>query len=346
MPSIITSTLDNYFENTPIGSIQRAIGNNLYGIDHRKVKNAVPLNKDLYGYTFFVRPQLNLQAANIRNERRLYSLLSEESMSIQRHIRTLLDPRLFQSDLKCSLTDNEQAFIPMLSNNLISISGWPDITAPTYTSKAGLYNEGYSQVDGIAKYYETFDIDTTFQNTKGDPVTYLFYVWLYYSTLVFEGKLTPYIDFITENELDYTTRIYRIVTDRRRKVVTKIIATGACFPITVPVGIFGDYNKSKPYIEQQDISIRFRCMGAEVFDDILLKEFNKTVEIFNTGMIDDEDRESNMMVIPPEYLSYLNHKGYPYINTESNELEWWIRISEFEKVKKKNFIPKILQEKV
>lgn len=326
-------SLDDYFQSTPVGSIDKAIGNNLFGINHRQVPGAVPSNKDTYGLTFFVRPQLNLQADNIRNARIFYPLLSENSLTIQRFIRTTLDPRLmtgytFGSDkipaIKCPMVDELQAFIPILTNNLNAISGWPDIVAPTFTSKPGLYNEVYSQVDGITRNFEAFDIDATFRNTRGDPILYMFYVWMHYSAMVFEGKLMPYVDFITENEIDYNTRIYRLVLDQNRNIVKKIAATGVSFPISAPTGSFFDYNVDKPFNDQnKDISVRFKCLGVDYQDDILIKEFNMTVAIFNSSMADGV-RDSTMVLLKKKTAHMFNNRGYPRINPTTNEMEWWV----------------------
>jgi hypothetical protein len=167
---IVPYTLDDYFSSTPIGSVDRAMGNNLYGINHRQTPGLVPSNKDTYGLTFFTRPQLNLQADNIRTERKFYSLLSKNELSMQRYIRCMLDPRLnvgvnvkhLASDsaredkvvytypaVTTPLIDVHQAFIPVLTNNLITLSGWPDVTAPVFESDAGMYKESYAQVDGL-----------------------------------------------------------------------------------------------------------------------------------------------------------------------------------------------------
>jgi hypothetical protein len=274
-----------------------------------------------------------MQADNIRNLRQFSPLLTKETLSIQRFIRTTLDPRLmtgymFDSykvpAIKCPMVDNNQAFIPILTNNLNTLSGWPDIVAPTFTSKPGLYNEAYSIVDGISRNYESFDMDATFRNTRGDPIIYMFYIWLQYMSSVFEGRLVPYIDFITENEIDYNTRIYRLVLDQNKEVVRKISATGAAFPISVPTGSFFDFNSEKPYNDQnRDISIRFRCMGAEYQDDILIKEFNQTVVVFNPEM-DDRFRDRYMLKVSKNTIMMFNNRGYPRINPSDNTLEWWV----------------------
>lgn len=335
MPSniIVPYSLDDYFQSTPIGSIDKAIGNNLYGLNHTQVQGAVPSNKDSYGLTFIVRPQLNMQADNIRNVRLFYPLLTDSTRSIQRYVRCLLDPRLIEGYnflgtksklLACPIVDNQNAFFSVLTNNLNSVSGWPDIVAPTHTSKPGLYAEAIAIVDGISRNFEVFDLDVSFRNTRGDPILYLFYIWLHYSSLVFEGKLVPYWDYQTEREIDYTTRIYRLVLDQAREKVTKIAATGACFPNSVPTGSFFDFNAEKPYNDQnKDITIRFKCMGAEYMDDVLIPEFNETVAIFNPSM-SDENRDRDMVPVSRNLRSIFNNRGYPRIDPTTNHFEIWV----------------------
>lgn len=333
--TIVPHSLDDYFQSTPIGSIDKAIGNNLYGINHRQTSTVIPSNKDMYGLTFFVRPQLNMQLDNIRNVRQFSPLTTDNVRTIQQFVKCVLDPRLMAGykfaknmvpPLRCPMVDNQNAFIPILTNNLNSISGWPDVIAPTHSSKPGLYNEVHSMVDGITRNYETFDIDASFRNTRGDPILYLFYVWLHYSSFVFEGKLVPYLDMITENEIDYNTRIYRLVLDKDRNKVTKIAATGASFPISLPTGSFFDFNSERPFNDQnKDITIRFKCMGVDYQDDITIREFNETVIIFNVSM-SDAKRNKDMVRVDRALLPMFNNRGYPRINPGNYELEWWVPI--------------------
>lgn len=336
-------SVDDVFHSLPIGSIEKAIGNNLYGFNHRQIPGAVPSNKDQYGYTFFTRPQLNLTAGNLRNFRQFYPLLTSNPVSIQRFIRCTLDPRIGiggiegSSPLDCPVMDNEQAFIPILTNNLNSVSGWPDLTAPTFTSPEGVYREVYSQVDGVTRNFEAFDIDVNFRNTRGDPIVYMFYVWVHYSSLVFQGLLMPYIDYLTENMIDYMTRIYRLVMDETKTYVRKIAATGVAYPISVPIGSFLDFNNERPFNDQnKDISVRFRCLGAEYFDDILIKEFNTTSKLFNPAMhmVENATRIKNditvageLVKVPQALLNFFNNRGYPWINPDNYELEWWIPLN-------------------
>ena len=336
--TVTTKTLDELFSAMPTGSLERAIANNLRGINHRQIAGNLPSNRDMPGYTFFVRPQLNMQADNIRNTRKLAMLLNSVPTSIQRYIRCILDPRLMTGvsysshtipAIDCPICDNLQAFIPVLTNNLTSISGWPSISVPTFTSKAGLYNESFTMVDGRVINNETFDISANFRNTRGDPVLFMFYVWAIYMAYVFEGKLVPYLDFITENELDYNTRIYRIVTDYRKQTITKMAAVNVAIPTGVPVGDAFDIPGDKPYSDANvDISMRFKCTGVDYFDDVLVHEFNKTVAIFNPSM-SDKNRSNSMIQIDPKLINSFNFKGYPYINPKTAELEWYTSIAAF-----------------
>lgn len=339
--TIASLSLERLFSAMPTGSLDRAILNNLRGINHRQVKNMLPMNKEMPGYTFFVRPQLNMQKDNIRNARKMTPLLSSVSTSIQNYIRCLLDPRLMEGvrysknmvipPIDCPILDNKMAFIPMLTNNLESISGWPSISVPTFTSDPGLYNESWAAVDGRVVNNEVFDITANFRNTRGDPILFFFYIWVLYMSYVFDGRLVPYLDFITENELDYCTRIYRIVLDPSKERVTKIAATNAAFPVGLPIGDAFDIPGDKAYSEaNREISMRFKCMGVDYFDDILVKEFNETVAIFNPEMLDDQ-RDQYMALIPPSLVDKFNWTGYPRINPNTSAMEWYVPFDYYEK---------------
>lgn len=328
--SVVGMSLDDYFQTTHFGSIERAVGNNIYGFNHRQTPTAVPMNKDLSGLTFFVRPQLNLQTQNVRNLRKFYQLLTQNDTSVQRAVRTLLDPRLiygFQGSnnvLTCPVVDNMNSFIPALTNNLNSISGFPDLVIPKFTSERGLYEEVYSQVDGIPDNFSDFNVTATFRNTKGDIIFYLFYIWEIYSSMVYEGTLLPYPDFIIENAIDYNTRIYRFILDADRKKVMKYGMVPAAFPISNPIGQFFDFNAERPYNDQsKDISIQFQCIGFECMDDIIIKEFNDCVQIFNPSMRDGA-RDNEMIKIDESLKMLFNGRGYPRVNPDNYEMEWWI----------------------
>lgn len=339
-------TLDKFHALTQsTGSVDKALSNNLYGLNHQQVKGILPENRDSYGLTFFTRPQLNLQNSNLRNIRQFYNLLTTKANSVQRYVRATLDPRLSlnqvvstpesdggktkvaQGAVLTDLVDKNMAFIPVLTNTIKSMSGWPDVVMPSFTSKSGLKKEQWSIADGSIEIFEAFDLDLNFRNIKDEPIILMMQTWLTYMAQVFEGNISPYMDFITENEIDYNTRIYRIVLDESKRYVKKIAATGASFPINVPSGKFYDYNDATKYNDQtKEINIRFKCMGAMYNDSMLIREFNETGAIFNPNIrkLLNGDPSHNLEVIPYDLLERLNHRGYPIIDTDTMELTWYI----------------------
>ena len=176
--------LEDYYLTSILGSSDKLIANNLYGVNHLQTKDPVPMNKDMSGFVFIVRPQLNMQTANLRNLRGFSPLLTDNELSLPRFIRCTLDPRLMDgvslygdSALKCPLVNNKFPFIPVLTNNALTMSGFPDKITHLFTSKPGLYAEQYSMVDSQNNIYGSLDLDITFRNTKGDPIIAMMQVW-------------------------------------------------------------------------------------------------------------------------------------------------------------------------
>jgi hypothetical protein len=335
MSNKINTSLNDVFKSTPLGDVDSAIGTLFYGINHRQTPNPVPINKDGYGLTFFTRPQLNLRTENIRAERTFIPLLTNEPESIQRIIRCYLDPRLnydSNNSFGTTLVDHQGAFMPLLTNHLLACTGWPDPILETFTSKPGAYKEVYSMVDSSLDIYSAYDITATFRNMVGDPITSLFLYWLQYQASVFKGVMVPYPDFLVQNEIDYNTRIYRLVLDKNKRFVQKIACTGAAYPISVPIGGAFNFEAGKPINQTNDqIQINFRCMGACYQDDIVVHEFNKVVGIFNPSMR-DEYYKLVMQQVPVEALSTFNSTGYPHINPDTYELCWYVPKDQYSRV--------------
>lgn len=343
---------DTYLEVTQhLGNLKRAGSNNLFGINHRGLKPAVKENKDHYGLTFFTRPQLNLSSSNIRKNRKFYSLLSTDVNSIHRFVRMTLDPRLgmdalagwrdvaaganqtkmfttsaAMKTLHSPLVDPYMGFIPILTNNLLSLSGWPDLALNHYTSEQGLKGQQWIMVDSAYDFLEAFSLSASFRNTADEPIILLFQTWERYMSQVFEGLMAPYMDMIVNNEMDYNTRIYRLVLDESKKFVKKIAACGAAFPVSVPTGKFFDYSNDSLYnTTTKEIDITFQCVGAEYNDAMTIKEFNTVSAIFNPSI-------KNMLYglptasiqIPRGLLHILNNRGYPIIDPSTLELKWYI----------------------
>lgn len=322
----ITGNLDQVFAGTGTGFISSAITDSFVGINHRQQPNAVPINRDYYGLTFFTRPRLNMTTGNLRCVRKFAHLLTSDGRTINRAVRALLDTEAKKNGHSSVLIDDYNVFIPILTNQLISLSGYPDITLPTYTSEPGLYKEEFSIADGITDIYRTWDLRVNFRNIIGDPITRLFEIWLEYISQVRQGVIVPYPDALIENEKDYETRIYRLVLDHTKEFVQKIAATGAAFPIDAPLGTAFNYESDKPINQGNDqLSFTFRCQGVMYNDPILVDEFNRAVIMHNTDMGGTDDERSERMVrLSSSYKNLFNHRGYPRIDPDNYRLEWWV----------------------
>lgn len=329
------TSIDSIFSyGSTLGSRKAAVTDNLRGFYLAGGLPTVQPNTDRNGYVFFTRPQLNLSAGNCMRTRMLFNLLTRDVKSMQTWVRATLDPRLY-SDLnenaRSPMVDNTNPFIPLLSNTIKSLSGWPDLVVQARTSTEGARKETQSVVDGVMEYYQEFDLDATFFNTQEDPITNLFYIWEKYMTLVFEGMANPYPDFIVENEIDYNTRIYRIITDSTGQFVSKMAACGAAFPISLPTSEYANFNRDEPItLGRKDITVRFRCNGAIYYDPILMENFNETVFIFNPKLRNEVDtgsirrNSSDFIKVAAPYQHIFNNLCIPYIDKDTNELCWFV----------------------
>lgn len=337
--SKINVSLNDVFKSTPMGDLRSAIGTTFYGINHRQTPNPVPINQDGYGLVFFTRPQLNLTADNIRSDRTFIPLLSTLDTSIQRIIRCYLDPRLMLTPgpgMAAPFVDNQNPFIPLMTNHLLTATGWPDPVQDTFTSKPGAYKEVFGFTDSTLEINGAYDITATWRNMVGDPLSLLIHSWMKYKSNVFTGIFMPYPDFLVKNEIDYNTAIWRIVLDKNKRIVQKIAKTGAAEPVTINLGSSFNFDHEKPLNETNDrVEVQFRCYGAKYNDPILIHEFNKIVGVFNPSMRPPAGGilpRPSMMPVPMASLDFFNGRGYPFINPNTMELLWYVPTEEYSQV--------------
>ncbi len=330
--------LDDLFSEG-LGAIYTAATRAFRGINHFNTGAALPANYDLHGYTFFTRPRMKLSDKNCLLDRTLLYLTNEDPLTIPRIIRAYLDPigsgsptgftvpdkSVPTTKYSCPIVDPLFPFISILSNSLTSLTGWPDISVDTYTENQGIQKEQWSMYDGIAKYYGVFDLNASFVNMRGDPLGFLFHIWVTYGTIAkYDENLIPWIDSILDREKDYETRIYRLIMDPTKTYVQKIACTGASFPTASNTGASFDYDANKPVNQKQDtISMSFKCQGAMYYDPYTAIAFNITVVDFNPYMFPTV-RQQRYTKIPSFNRKHFKDEGYPWINLKTSELEWYV----------------------
>lgn len=316
-----------------------AMQNLFYGINQRATGTAIAASSDHYGLTFFTRPRLNLSYHNVLCDRRLHSILSKDKYSMLRAVRCMLDPEgnlgSYGSKYESPLIDPKQAFMPVLQDLLLSLSGFPDVVVDTFTSNEGWMKEVYGMIDSVPKDFSTYDLTASFKNIAGDPITMILNVWLNYAKNVGIGTMVPYPDSIYYNEVDYNTRIYRLTLDPSRKFVQKICCTGASFPTTDPIGGSFNFNSEQPTNEDNaQLSVQFKCFGVYYNDPAVIHNFNRVVAMFNPNMAYSIGADPTSPLKGAATGAYQKaetmternitmYRAYPHINVATMELEWW-----------------------
>lgn len=316
------SMLERIAREQALGTKGALFNDILYGINRRTQGYSIPNNTDMQGLTFFTRPNLNLSYDNIAQVRTLTTLMSRRSDTYQRAVRVLLDRKSDSNNLSSALVDDKLTFIALLSNAVVSCSGWPDLRANAYNTNEGMAQEVWMMNDKLIDHHGRFDLTVNFQNMLGDPITLLFFSWLTYMGAVYTGRMVPYPESLVENEIDYMTRIYRFVLDYSGTYIQKWAATGAAMPVSIDIGNSFNFSRDTPFTESNDqIQVPFACIGAMYNDPILLDEFNHSVMMSNPKM---EFPHDHYVKITGDERKLFNFNGYPRVNLITNELEWWV----------------------
>ncbi len=323
--------------HTSYGDLDIKYGNAMRGLSRVNIVDTREAARDNIGFTFFTRPMLNLSDTNLNRDRIMKKLLQEKSVA-DKYVRVMFDRLLyFKENVVCDQADNLQAFIPIFTNNLESITGFIDPSIDSYVSPHGSRKQQYALLDGTDQINEIIDLNVVYKNTYEDAIVTAFTIWLRYIVNVKQGIMVPYTGFIGRRITDYHSRIFRLVTTEDRRYVKRIGATGPIYPDVNSIGKYFDVpSTNTTYNEQtRTHNVRFKAVGYEYNDPILVREFNRTVGFFNPMMrkINNgaDPKTVGMVKLSPLGENQLDYNGYPRINEKTNELEWYV-IGSIEKV--------------
>lgn len=346
-------------DRSGVGSLSTATHSMLRGISVIGKGNAAPINQDHQGFTFITRPAINLTSDNIRPIRRLQFMLKEgqdNNAHLGNAIRTLLDPQRklaygLKSDSKdktnsqyrfekSPLVDDNSPFLSILSNNLISLTGWPDEVVEYFEYGQGLAKQVNGHIDTRPENYGAYDLTATFDNVEGDIITSLIGVMREYATRVKVGDMVPYPYYMYNRVVDYNTRIYRLVTNPTKTKLKKIACCGAAMFGSVPTGAAFNYDNQNTYAaDNATTTTTFRCFGVRYNDPIIVRDFNDTVAMFNPAMrglpeLDNNEliRSGGMVRVPNRHIALFDTRMYPRINTKTYDIEWWIAAEIYDRV--------------
>lgn len=316
----------------------RPLSKFIRGFDRKDNDLTVQAKNDNQGYVFMTKPLCNLSVDNLQLNRRLVWLGDPNEYSIASAVRCSLmaDPskhKVISADTdydfkepRSALVDDFNPFIPMITTSIKSLTGWPDRVTEYFQSDEGIAKEVHAYVDNRPDLFSTFDLTATFDSRDGDFINgFLQSLWEYQSSVA-AGPMVPFPSMITERELDYNVRFYRVVLDSSKKYVRKIACCGAAILGADTSGSDFNYTSESQVTEDNnEISVPFKCLGAWYNDPLAIKSFNDAVYVYNPGMSDDGTREANFKKLSEaEKLAY--NIGYPRINPGTYELEWWAPI--------------------
>jgi hypothetical protein len=308
------------------GSSVQSIYEQLRGINSLGTHPTMPPVREQFGLTFFTRPRLNLTDGNLRAFRPFFSMIGgNDGISIPRAVRAMLDPvNVWNGERRGSpLTNHEQAFIPWLSNGLVSQSGWPEISPGTFSSSEGNHHEAWSMIDDTIKNYRVWDLNTALRNGAGNVIIMLLFTWVCYGSLVYEGDMVPYPDAIMQHRIDYHTRIYRFALDANKKRITSWWSTIA-YPYVAPTATGANMSIDNPFnTESQQVSVNWKCHGCDTFDPIVFTEFNNIVAYFNPNM-HPAIRDKMMVQINEDTWNLFTYDTFFWIDPEEQILERWV----------------------
>lgn len=329
--------LDAVFKTAQLGLVNKSISQTLGGMrtGHRRL--LTPSDRANQGYVFMTRPQINLTTRNISGFRPLFPLMNTDVHSLAAWIRGTLDPRwALVGDAGMDISENEltyegktfssqvdikSPFINVISNAVITVNGFPDIDAPTFTGEPNRIGASHMMTDGVDNLNMPLDITLTCRDMIGDPIYNLFRTLNAYQQQVYQGVVQRYPDFIMEDCIDYNVRLYRIKLSPDGEHIHSIASTYPGFVQGVAAGHKYDYSLNDPYEEDNIVSLRFMFSGAVYEDPVLLDDFNMTVMYANSEMKNDK---KGMTRVPRQYLEYFSYERvYPFIDIDKYVLQWW-----------------------
>lgn len=349
----IDNQISRFQREDGYGAPAAAFYNVINGFNREQGGHLVRSNLSKSGIAFFTRPQMNLSDANINQARRLHFLKNDNPNSTASAIRAMLDPEITQLEIGQRREfiaygcDEQQAFIPMLSNALESLNGWPDYVNETYVSEEGVAKEVHGWVDSRADYNGQFDLTATFVNMQGNPITAMLAPWVEYPTRIKANDgMTQYPHFMINKVIDYSTRIYYFTMDETDTYITGIAMIGGGWPQLGVQGSSFNYDREQIHSQENNqITVPFKCFGCRYNDPYSIRAFNQTVEYFNPDMRAERRLEGAMVKLNALEKIAFNYKGYPYINDGigddgTHELEWWVSSDQYNEFSNEFNIPK------
>ncbi|MGL5397268.1 MAG: hypothetical protein ACRDBQ_18625 [Shewanella sp.] len=347
-----------------LGLKEQALTNPLMGFNHMMANNPIPVNREYGALTFFTRTDMNLCYDNLSASRRFSNMAMQPKSSLDYAILASLDPDfelgfddsplLGNGQRKNRLGtpfnpeipfDNLQAFIPLLSSQLMSLSGAQDESIDFWFSEEGLMREQWGMADSTNLVNNNFGVSSTFTNPYGNMIMKTMSVWLEWMAGVKAGIFKPKIRNSIQRRVDYQSRIYGLKYDPLGNIV-RFWTVCIAMPTNNNAGTMAQVDNTKPMsADDSNVSIQWQAIGCRYDDPTYMDAFNKTVGMFNPDMLPHPSSFETGRFVPygrdklvqiiPEFLPLFNYYGYPHIDSIRRKITWWVYQADYQRILKK-----------
>jgi len=330
------------FRSGGFGGYGNSMFSVLKGINHRGSGDVVSPNLERC-FVFFTRPELNFTDDNISGVRRLRHLLNNNPYSISNYVKSTLMPHVITSTVRglepslsrSPFVEERSPFIPLKTNCLKSISGWPDELMNISDMAEGMRQQVTGIVDDTPNNYSQFDLTCSFINVRSSPLFVMLSAIRQYSTTASVGGLSPFPKVKAARYLDYTQRIYVLVMDESGINIRNAACTGAAIMKGLPTGAKFNHVNDGPLNPVDDtIDVPYHCYGVRYDDPIILENFNRIVRDYNPDFFNDlvDGMRGDYKLVPHEELDVFNFEAIPYLNTDTMQLEWYCREDRYNEI--------------
>jgi hypothetical protein len=286
---------------------------------------SAPMNVENAGLTFITKPNFNMTTQSLRGDPILAMLDTMDPTSWMFGLRCLLDTTFSRSTQAAAIAklspwfNDTSPFNVLMSNQMLSIEGFPDFGIETETTESGMYTEDMTLARGSDWGRRSYDLNLTFRDLQGGPLMAYFYYWLVSMALQMDGAIVAYPDDREANRLNYTVSIYRFKLSPDLRTISGWCKLTGCLPLNVPIGASFNIAPGDPVARGSGtFSIPFRVNNVRYNDPRHLAAFNTLVKRYAEPSFPD-DR------IKVKVAAETNFTGLPYVDVTNgtNEMCWY-----------------------
>lgn len=237
-------------------------------------------------YAFFIRPDLNIYAANDKGGHKLYNISAKakntgyRAASCPSQDNFIRYMQYHHPNTLRSLTsqlEGEHDFIPFLVGRTESLQ-LPDFSIQDYsmTQPYTGYSLPYASHSKKSTTGGTFE--ASFREDKQYRVHKLFQTWLYYIDAVTTNKFEPKYKHIRHNKMDYATSAFIITCAEDAETIIYWAKYTGAFPTINPNSNISFNLRGNV---DNKVSVSFDYFLVEALDPYILVDFNKNAHVTN-----------------------------------------------------------------